>query len=333
MTRMLSGGWLIAFLALGAAIQVWPAAGFSQNPGQIHGTVLDSQGQPIDGAIVTFDFRGGRTYTVETTTEADGTFIRVGLPSGPYLVTAHKDGAGTQSLELRLLGFGEPMELEFTLEAAEARGQLELSEEEKAALERLEGVNTAFAAGLAATRAGNYEAAVRRFNEAIELHPKCHECHHNLGLAYTEMEDYENAEAAFQRALQVKPDHVPAYQGLAVIYTAQRRVGEAAEASAQVTKLMSGASQGGARDPATVFNQGLISWNAGNIDEAQAQFQETLRLDPSYGEAHYWLGLAHLNGGKLPEAAAELEEYLALEPDGRLAEEAKGMLTQIKPGP
>ena len=101
------------------------------------------------------------------------------------------------------------------------------------------------------------------------------------------------------------------------------------EASARAAELSGGGGAGGLADPDTIFNQGLINWNAGNIEEAKAQFAETLELDPNHGEAHYWVGMANLNEGELAGAKIAFERYVELEPDGRFADQARGMVTQL----
>ena len=64
--------------------------------------------------------------------------------------------------------------------------------------------------------------------------------------------------------------------------------------------------------------------------DAKKHFEEAVRLDPKFADAHYWLGMANLNEGKMPEAAKSFEEYLKLAPTGQYAEQAKGILSQIK---
>ena len=66
------------------------------------------------------------------------------------------------------------------------------------------------------------------------------------------------------------------------------------------------------------------------IPEAKKQFEEALKLKADMADAHYWVGMANLNEGKLPEAAQHFEEYLKLAPTGQYAEQAKGVLSQIK---
>jgi len=79
-----------------------------------------------------------------------------------------------------------------------------------------------------------------------------------------------------------------------------------------------------------VFNQGVILWNSGKIAEAQTQFEQAVKLDPTLAEAHYWLGMAMVNAGKTADAKTHFEEYLKLAPTGQYAETAKNILASIK---
>jgi TolA-binding protein len=79
-----------------------------------------------------------------------------------------------------------------------------------------------------------------------------------------------------------------------------------------------------------LFNQGVIFWNAGKIPDAKKQFEAALKAKPDMADAHYWIGMANLNEGKLPDAATHFDEYLKLAPTGQYAEQAKGVLSQIK---
>lgn len=306
-----------------------PEAAYAQNSARVFGVVTDPEGNPVEGATVTITFDGGLDRQYEVTTNDEGEFIHIGLLRGPYSVTANKDGVGvvTGTLTLRT---GQAFEVDMELLAPGDVIRASLTEEELARLERAEATIDAFDRGLEAARSGNLDEAVTLFNGALEASPNCAECHRNLGIVYTQMEDYDRAEAAFKAALVLQPEDAASYDGLADIYNAQRRFDDAAEASAEAARLSGGAAAGGG-DATTMFDQGIIFWNAGRLDEARQQFERTLELDPDHGEAHYWLGMANLNGGQVPEAAAELKLYLDREPNGRFAEQASGILTQIQP--
>ena len=310
------------------AILAWPSPGHAQMSARVRGTVLDIDGQPVAGATITFDYQGGLTRQVEAVSGDDGGYIQLGLQRGPYSVTAEKEGVGRQTEEITLR-VGQQIELDLTLVPELVRELSELSADEFAELERGVTLKPLLDAAVAARGAGNYDEAVARFEEALASVPDCHECHHGLGTVYRDQQDYDNAEVAFKRSLEVNPEYAPAYEGLTSIYNAQRRFDEAAEANQRAAELSGGGADGSSEDPDAIFNQGLINWNAGNVAEAKAQFEQTLELDPTYGEAHYWLGMASLNEGNLAGARTELQRYVELDPTGRFADQVRDMLTQL----
>ena len=53
----------------------------------------------------------------------------------------------------------------------------------------------------------------------------------------------------------------------------------------------------------------------GKIQEAIAQYEQALRINPDYAQAHYDLGNAFLREGKIEEAIAQYEQALRIKPD------------------
>ncbi len=115
----------------------------------------------------------------------------------------------------------------------------------------------------------------------------------------------------------------------------QKKYDKAAEMTAEATKRQAAGggtgAGGGAASAETLYNQGVILWNAGKIAEAKTQFELAVKSKPDYPDAHYRLGMAYLNEGKLPEAGTEFEKYVQLAPNGQWAAEAKNYATQLKP--
>jgi tetratricopeptide (TPR) repeat protein len=305
---------LIVFVALVLAAPV-----SAQSTGMVKGKVVDAQGQPVEGANVLIEYQEGVARKHETKSNKRGEFIQIGLMPGKYKVTASKDKVGAQSFDIAVR-LGQTAEVNFALTPVSG-----MSKEDA---EKLMGLKKAFEEGVAASRGGDYDTAITKFQEAITAMPTCYDCYYNIGYAYSQKKDYAKAEEAFKKAIEQKADYVEAYNGLANIYNAQRKFDEAAAAGAQAAKL--GGAAGGTGNPDAAFNQGVILWNGGKIAEAKAQFEETIKLNPNHAEAHYWLGMANLNEGKMPEAATEFDAYLKLAPTGQYAEQAKGILSQIK---
>lgn len=321
-----SGRGLVLLVLL--AVLAWPSVAAAQMSARVTGVIMNVDGEPVEGATVTFHFEGGVTRVRTATTNAEGEYRMRALQSGPYRIVAAKDGVGerTEEIELRV---GQQEELDIQLVPVGMRAVSDLTDEERAEYERAEALLVTLEAAVAATSAGNFDVAITNFQEALSANPDCFQCYHGIGMAYLAQEEYGDAEAAFNSSLEVNPDYAGAYEGLATIYNSQRRFDEAVEASARAAELSGGGGVGGLADPDTVFNQGLINWNAGNIEEAKAQFAETLELDPNHGEAHYWVGMANLNEGDLAGAKIAFERYVELEPDGRFADQASGMVTQL----
>jgi tetratricopeptide (TPR) repeat protein len=221
---------------------------------------------------------------------------------------------------------GDPMKVNFILGAASGA-----TKEDAAKAASLRKV---FDEGVTASKAGSFDEAIAKFNEAAAMVPGCYDCYYNVGYNYAQKKDYEQAEAAFLKSIELKSTYVDAYNGLATVYNAQKKFDKAQEASQKAAELAStagpGAAGGGGGAVDAEYNQGVIAWNAGKVPEAQEHFQKVVFMKPDHADAHYQLGMALVNQGKLAEAVPMFEKYLQLAPEGQFAATAKGILTSIK---
>ena len=262
----------VAVVALLASV-VLAAPAFPQTGGTVRGRVVDDQGQPVAAASLVLELQGGLTSRFELTTGDNGQFRQMGMPPGTFRMTVEKEGFGPQVMDVRVLT-RETATVEVLLLPEIAT----ISEEERARRERAAKLREGFDAGFAAINAGRYDDAIAILTAALETDPDCPDCQYNIGIAHLRKKEYESAEAAFNAVLETQPDYVLAYQGLADVYSAQQRFDEAIEASAQATKLAGGGtSEGGS--VSAVFGQGLTFWNAGRVEDAKKQFEETLRAE------------------------------------------------------
>ena len=285
----------------------------------LRGKVNDAQGKPIEGATVTFEAEGVNRKA-QTKTDKNGDFLQVGLSSGPYKVTAAKEGVGAQTLSANVRqGPNNPMTFSLT-----ASSGLSAADKEAA-------VATQAAAGAAmeAMKAGNHAEAITKFNEVIGKVPNCAECYYNIGVAQTRLSKPAEAEAAFKKAIEIKPDSADAYTGLANLYNGQKKFDLAAEASANAAKYSGGAA-GGAAGAEASYNQGVILFNAGKFADAKTQFEAAVKADPNMGMAQYQLGMTALNLGQFADAVTALEAYLKVDPNGPKAAEVKASLPAIQ---
>jgi len=312
--------WLVACAALVAMAMTLPAA--AQSTGMVRGVVKDAAGKPVDGAKVIVEAEGNNRK-FETKSDKKGEFVQIGLAPGPYKVTAEKDKMASAPTPVNVrISPGAPLTLVIGAGGGGASPE--------AAAKNAE-LKKTFEEGVAASRAGNHDEAIAKFQRAAELNASCYDCYYNIAYSQTQKKDLEKAEAAYKKAIELKADYGEAYSGLANIYNMQRKFDEAAAASAKAMELSSsGAGAAGGGNADALFNQGVILWNAGKIAEAKKQFEATIAAKPDHAEAHYQLGMALVNEGNLAAAAAEFEKYVQIAPNGPNAATAKGILATIK---
>jgi Flp pilus assembly protein TadD len=297
--RMFRVTFLAALVALGLAL---PAA--AQN--LVVGKVSDIKGQPVEGATITISQpSSGRKY--ETKSGKDGTFTQVGLIAGAYEIVVTKEGVGTSKGQVNVRGGRVPANFVLGVSAGE-------------------GMSKTFEEGVALSAAGDFDAAIAKFMEAIKTNPQCADCYYNIGVANAGKKDYAKAEEAYKTSIEQKPS-ADAYNGLVSVYTAQRKVDEAAEAGKKAAELS--AASGGAVSPEAAYNQAVVLWNAGKVAEAKVLFEQVIAGNPNHAEAHYQLGMALVNEGNLKGAAGEFETYLKLAPNGPNAATATALRAQL----
>jgi tetratricopeptide (TPR) repeat protein len=333
---------LALWIAIAALAFASPA--FAQS-GQIKGKVVDDKGNPVDGATISIQNVDTGTKPMQTKTSKKGEYLQVGLAPGHYKITAGKgDLTVTKDTQIHL----DMTNLDFTLSAAESRGNMSKEDAAKAKA-RGEALQKSFQDGVDLSNQGKTDEAIAKFQEVATAIPNCAECYANIGTvraraavnlqdAAARQKQYEDAEAAFKTAIEKKPDFCEAYTGLANVYNAEKKFDLAVEAQKKATDVCAaaagaagaGGAGGGGGSASAVFNQGVILWNAGKIPEAKAQFEQATKLDPNLADAHYWLGMALVNAGNTAEAKPHFETYLKLAPTGQYADTAKAIVAQIK---
>lgn len=286
----------------------------------LKGVVVDAQGSPVEGAVITMESTQAASRRIETKTNAKGEFLQVGLPSGEYRVTASK-GNLTQTLQSAVRqGENRPMNFQLSPASGMSDEEREIAAKTAAAAE----------AALASMQAGRHDDAIAQFNAILATVPQCADCLYNLGVAHGNKQDWANAEGSFKKLLEMRPESVEAYNGLANVYNAQKRFDEAIAASQKAAQLAGPAAAGGGNAEA-MYNQGVILWNSQKFAEAKVQFESALKADPNMALAYYQLGMANLNLGQIPDAVTAFEGYLRVDPNGAKAAEVKGYVSQLKP--
>jgi len=322
---------------------------------------LKDNAMGVGEAYVTFELKGDAPKKFQTLTDAFGEFYKAGLPPGTYDITVKKEWR--DPIQGRSPG-NKPVVF-----VAEATGVVlkpgeklrvpdlgALTEEARAAGRKAPAVsnlsaNDAAAANkktaeleallkdaIAAATAGKHEEAITMFTNFAakqeEKGDKCPACFVKIGESQVKLNQLDKAEASFLKAIEMDPKAPDPYNQLASIYNGQRKFEEAAKMSTKANELAAAAGAAGG-DAQSVYNAGIINWNAGKYPEARDEFARAVKLDPKFANAQYYLGmaifnLASSNKATMADAKAPFQEYLKLAPTGEFAEVAKAILATIK---
>ena len=314
----------LAAAAVAAIVMLAYAAGAgAQVTGMVKGKVVDASGAPVAEAKITVTQKGAKSGR-EIKSGKKGDFVQMGLNPGIYVVTAEKgDLKGTLETQVHL---GDADDIEIKIGHA---GPSAEAAAKSAALQK------SFDEGVALSKAGKSDEAIAKFNETLALAPNCQDCYYNIGFSNIQKKDYAAAEAAFKKAIELKPDYVDAWNGLANVYNSQGKTDLALEASNKAAQYSGGGAAAagagaGGGSSSSLYNQGVILWNAGKYPEAKEKFDAATKADPNNADAQYRLGMANVNLGDMTGAVAAFEAYLKAAPSGPHADEVKGFIAAMK---
>jgi tetratricopeptide (TPR) repeat protein len=161
--------------------------------------------------------------------------------------------------------------------------------------------------GTAYYRKGDYDRAIRDYNEAIRLDPKNAALYNNRGFAYHEKGDYDRAMRDYDDAIQLDASLAAAYVGRGLAYNRKGNYDRAIRELDEAIRL----------DPksAVAFNnRGLAYDSKGDYDRAIRDYNEAIRLDPKDAVAYSNRGSAYNEKGDYDRAIRDLDEAIRLNP-------------------
>lgn len=159
--------------------------------------------------------------------------------------------------------------------------------------------------GIAQFARKNYHGAALSFAKCAELgSPDLHVLT-NLGAARFQCEQLEAARESFAKALELDPTNSRSHLFLARIALHEGK-GELAESAFRA------AASSPAPDPAALVHYGGYLLQERRLEEARAQLERALALDPAFGSAHLTLGLVLQRLGDKASAQRHLARFKEL---------------------
>ncbi len=162
--------------------------------------------------------------------------------------------------------------------------------------------------GSALLARGDAEAAMARYQEALQIDPNQCEAHYNFGLALASRRQNDTAIDHFRAALKARRDFAPAHFNLAIALSDK---GDMTGASAEYQEALRITP-----DYAAAHNNlATILARAGDIDSATDHFRQALAIEPGIARFHYNFGNVLATGGRLDAAIEQYELALKIQPD------------------
>ena len=297
----------IAALALVALSQMSVDVS-AQQAGRIAGTVVDSDGSPIEGVTVTVSSEDLSRDIVKTTNKKGKFTISHSQGGKAFQYKFSKEGYRTLVLPITSPVGGTTLR-EFTLPPVETETPGDAAPAGGAPGGGNSAIRT-YNEGVEAQRLGDLEVAAEKFEKAAKMDGKLAAAHTALAGVRLSQKEYATAAAEAEAALEIDPEDVRAMQ---IRFDAYRNLGDEAKSSeaAAALRKIGNLEEAAAR----LFNEGVDAYNAGDIATAQSKLQQVVQLAPEMVAPYVALAQISLSQGSGAEALAMAQSALEHVPD------------------
>lgn len=155
--------------------------------------------------------------------------------------------------------------------------------------------------GIALQKLGRNSEAVAEFKEAIRLKPDYAKAHGSLGNSLVQMGETDDAIAEYREVLRIDPGDEIAKRNL-----------EAVQSHRNSPNMRAGAAPDSAQGHHLA---GLALAKAGRMDEAVAEYEKALEIDPRSADIHCELGAAYAMMRRTDDAILQFSQALKLNPN------------------
>jgi len=155
---------------------------------------------------------------------------------------------------------------------------------------------------------GQFETAIKRYEQALAIKPDYADVHNNLGNALLRFGKLDAAVNSLEKALAIKPDYPDAYFNLGNTF---QKLGQLDAAVNSYEKAI-------AIKPDYVeahYSLGLSLQELGQLDDAVKSFQRVLQLKPEFATMHNNLAVILKELGRFNIAVEHLEKALSIKSD------------------
>ena len=193
--------------------------------------------------------------------------------------------------------------------------------------EKHQGAYTEFFIGLTFQEKGNYEEAIKHYDEAIRINPQHAVVYNNRGSAKGVLGKHKEAIADYDEAIRISPQDAKAYYNRGNAKKALDQYGQAIVDYDRAIGI-------NPHDAESYNNRGTAKGMLGMYDKAIADFDQAIRINPQHAEAYNNRGNANKKIGEYKKARADLQRAFELateQGNQQLAQVARRLLDELPP--
>jgi tetratricopeptide (TPR) repeat protein len=166
--------------------------------------------------------------------------------------------------------------------------------------------------GTVLLEAGQFDKAVKHFNEALRIYPQYLQARKNIAMAYIQQGKLDQAAEHFNEARRIYPQYLQSHENIAKMFLRQGKKEEARQCLNDLLRIKADWAAG-------YYKLGLAYARLRQYDLAVQNYKEALQLNPNFIEAINNLAVILSNRGRIDEAIEKFEKALLLKPDDPFA--------------
>ncbi|HYV40578.1 MAG TPA: tetratricopeptide repeat protein [Thermoanaerobaculia bacterium] len=293
--------------------------------GRATGKVVDSAGNPVEGAKITVTTPSIRNFKLSVTTKKDGTYgFIVNDATMLYDLKIEKEGFVAVNLAKQKFSTVEITNVprQTLLKASEAPSG-KAGAAAGAAPSTSDQAAVAYNAAVDLLNSGDKAGAEAKLKEAVAKNPDLPQAWQALAVVAHQNKDWAKTLEYGQKALDLDPSATNLY---GMMTDAAEKSGDK-KAAAEWRKKYDEANPD---SPEMLYNKGVEAYNKGKMNDAEAALSKAVEAKPDLAMGHFLLGMVSFNLNKKAAAREHLQKYLELDPNGKEAATAKELLPLVK---
>ncbi len=314
---------LFGFLLSGTVAALALSGQESLGRGRINGEVVDENGRPVEDARITVE--NLRTGTkLEGKSDKKGHFAVAGLGTGMWRIEGSKAGYASSSLEMNVsqLQANPPI----TLTLKKLSGFSALKEDEAAF--------ALFDKGNALIKEGQYDEALKLFEEFLTKYPEIYQVHLNIGTCYLKKDELDKAKFEFEYVLEkallahgnYKRDAEATFRAFSGLGEIALKKGDFETARGHFSQAL----EISPRDEVAAYNVGEVLFSNQQVDEAVKYFELAIQIKKDWSKPYLKLGYAYLNKGDFAKSLENFNAFVQLDPENPEAAQVKNVIAAIE---